>query len=262
MVRPVKIESVRPLVRYVDGEQAVVDTHITTLPLLPEGGPHRTADHPVVYVMAELDGSDGYHDEGCGRLILKQQGGRFEGGFRFGVEMPRRWWPAGMGEQPLYTLSVSLIVGDEVADERKVQLGLASVRRGRVLGDNLPPSLLVNGRICEVVEVVVVDRIDENHLLPANGESLLLVRDHFGNEKLYHAADLAGVLAVQAVPIDPAGDPSRQVSEQVARLAGHPSLAGYYVGHLGGLIESVADQLKALDPTRAVFTAFPLDGAA
>ena len=167
-----------------------------------------------------------------------------------------------MGEQPLYTLSVSLIVGDEVADERKVQLGLASIRRGRVLGENLPPSLLVNGRICEVVEVVVVDRIDENHLLPANGESLLLVRDHFGNEKLYHAADMAGVLAVQAVPIDPAGDPTQQVSEQVARLAGHPSLAGYYVGHLGGLIDTVADQLKALDPTRAVFTRFPLDGAA
>ena len=74
MVRPVKIESVRPLVRYVDNEQAVVDTHITTLPLLPEGGPHRTADHPVVYVMAELDGSDGYHDEGCGRLIPETTG--------------------------------------------------------------------------------------------------------------------------------------------------------------------------------------------
>lgn len=262
MVRPLKIDSVRPLVRYVDREQAVVDTHITTLPRLPGGGPHRTADHPVVYVMAELDGTDGYHDEGCSRLPLKHDNGRYSGSFRFGIDEPRRWWPAGMGEQPLYTLSVSLIVGDEVADEKKVKLGLASIRRGKVLGADLPPSLLVNGRICEVVEIVEVDQIDENNLLPATGESLLLVRDHFGNEKLYQAADMAGVLAVQAVPIDPTGDPSRQVSYQVDRLAGHPSLAGYYVGHLGDLTQSVTDQLRALDPTRAVFTGFPLDGAA
>jgi hypothetical protein len=262
MVRPLKIDSVRPLVRYVDQDQAVVDTHITTLPRLPEHGPHRTADHPVVYVMAELDGTDGYHDEGCSRLPLKDEGGRYSGSFRFGIDAPKRWWPAGMGDQPLYTLSISLIVGDEVADERKVKLGLASIRRGKVLGADLPPSLLVNGRICEVVEVVEVDQIDENNLLPATGESLLLVRDHFGNEKLYQAADMAGVLAVQAVPIDPTGNPFRQVSAQVDRLAGHPSLAGYYVGHLGDLSRSVAEQLRRLDPTRAVFTGFPLDGAA
>lgn len=262
MPRRIKIASIRPLVRYVDQDQAVVDTHITTLPVLPIDGSHRTADHPVVYVMAELEGPDGYHDEGCGRLLLKQTGDHYEGGFRFGIDQPSRWWPSGMGEQPLYTLSVSLIVGDDVADEQQAKIGLASIRRDNVLGRGLPPSLLVNGRICEVVEVVVVDQVDENQLLPANGESLLLVRDHFGEERLYQAADMAGVLAVQAVPIDPQADPIRQVHRQVDRLAGHPSLAGYYVGHLGGLRDSVADQLRLLDPTRAVFTAFPLDGAA
>ncbi|MEM9414132.1 MAG: hypothetical protein AAGA29_01480 [Planctomycetota bacterium] len=262
MVRPIKIASIRPLVRYVDHEQAVVDTHITTLPALPGDTTHRTADHPVVYVMAELEGADGFHDEGCGRLALKHEGDHYEGGFRFGIEQPRRWWPSGMGEQPLYTLSISLIVGDEVADRQDVQIGLASVRRDRVLGSDLPPSLLVNGQICEVVEVLVVDQIDENQLLPANGESLLLVRDHFGEERLYQAADMAGVLAVQAVPIDPLADPMAQVYRQVDRLAGHPSLAGYYVGHLGELSEPVAEKLRVLDPTRAVFTRFPLDGAA
>ncbi|XAL99627.1 hypothetical protein OT109_18865 [Phycisphaeraceae bacterium D3-23] len=262
MVRPIKIASIRPLVRYVDREQAVVDTRITTLPVLPTDTSHRTADHPVVYVMAELEGADGFHDEGCGRLALKREGDHYEGGFRFGIEQPRRWWPSGMGEQPLYTLSVSLIVGDEVADRQKVQIGLASIRRDRVLGRDLPPSLLVNGQICEVVEVLVVDQVDENQLLPANGESLLLVRDHFGEERLYQAADMAGVLAVQAVPIDPQADPMRQVHRQVDRLAGHPSLAGYYVGHLGELSGPIAQKLRVLDPTRAVFTSFPLDGAA
>jgi len=258
MVCPVKIDSIRPLVRYVDDGQAVVDAHIATLPALPRQRGHRMADQPAVYVMAEVDGADGFHDEGCGRLYLKPTDGRLEGGFRFGIEMPHRWWPAGMGEQPLYTLSIKIIVGDEVTDEKTVRLGLASIRRGKVLGEDLPASLLVNGRICEVLEVVTVDKIDENQLLPATGESLLLVRDHYGEDLLYAAADMAGVLAVQAVPIDPKGDPARQVREQVDRLTSHPSLAGYYVGHLGGLKDKVAQCLRVLDPTRLVFDRFPL----
>jgi len=259
MVRPVKIESVRPLVRYVDEHQAVIDAHVTTIPLLPEDDGHRTANHPTVYVMAEVDGAEGYHDEGCGRLAMHRRGGHFEGGFRFGIDEPARWWPAGMGEQPMYTMSVSLIVGDEVTDTRNVSVGLTSIRRRNVLGDGLPSSLLVNGRICEVVEVVTVDQIDEDNLLPANGESLLLVRDHFGADLLYQAADLAGVLAVQSVPIDPQGNPSKQVRDHVDRLTSHPSLAGYFVGHLGELKDHVSRRLRELDPTRPIFTRFPLE---
>jgi hypothetical protein len=258
MVCPVKIDSVRPLVRYVDDAQAVIDTHIRTHALLPSDATHRVADRPFAYVMAEIEDAEGFHDEGCGRLFLKTDGGLMEGGFRFGIDAPRRWWPAGLGDQPLYRLTVRIIVGDDVVDEATLTIGLASVRRGKVLGNDLPPSLLVNGKICEVVEVLPVDRIDEDQLLPANGESLLLIRDHYGAELLYQAADMAGVMAVQAVPIDPAGDPSSQVREQVGRLTAHPSLAGYYIGHLGELKGEVSACLKTLDPTRTIFDRFPL----
>ena len=262
MVCPVKINSVRPLVRYVDDRQAVIDTHIITRAMLPSDESHRTADKPIAYVMAEITGADGFHDEGCGRLLLKPCGSQMQGGFRFGIDQPQRWWPAGLGDQPRYELTIRIIVGDEVTDEAKLKLGLASVRRGRVLGEHLPPSLLVNGRICEIVEVLTVDRMDENQLLPANGESLLLVRDHYGADLLYEAADLAGIMAVQAVPIDPKGDPTVQVREHVNRLTAHPSLAGYYIGHLGEIKPQVAECLKQLDPTRTVFDSFPLLGEA
>lgn len=258
MVCPIKIDSVRPLVRYVDERQAVVDTHLVTHAVLPDDAGHRVADMPKAYVMAELDGVDGFHDEGCGRLLLKSNGTRLEGGFRFGIDEPDRWWPAGLGDQPLYRLTVRVIVGDEVTDEARCTIGLASVRRRRVLGQDLPPSLLVNGRICEVAEVLTVDRANENQLLPANGESLLLVRDHYGAELLYQAADMAGIMAVQALPIDAYGDPAGQAREHVDRLAAHPSLAGYYIGHLGEIKAEVAACLQRLDPTRAVFDRFPL----
>jgi len=258
MVSPIKINSVRPLVRYVDDHQAVIDTRIITHAALPCDDHHRTADAPIAYVMAEIDGADGFHDEGCGRLLLKPCGSQMEGGFRFGIDEPQRWWPAGLGGQPMYDLTIRIIVGDDVTDETKLKIGLASVRRGKVLGVGLPPSLLVNGRICEVVEVLTVDRIDENQLLPANGESLLLVRDHYGAELLYQAADMAGILAIQAVPIDPKGDPTTQVREQVDRLTAHPSLAGYYTGHLGEIKDTVDACLRQLDPTRAIFDRFPL----
>ena len=108
----------------------------------------------------------------------------------------------------------------------------------------------------------MVDKIDEHSLLPATGDSLLLVRDHFGAEVLYEAADRAGILLVQCVPIDAEGKLELSVAEQVDRLASHPSLAGYFVGHLGKLTGKVAEALKLLDPTRSVFLNFPLTEAA
>jgi hypothetical protein len=108
----------------------------------------------------------------------------------------------------------------------------------------------------------MIDHADAASLLPATGESLLLVRDHYGEQTLYDAADRAGILLVQSVPIDSEGTPSLAVREQLDRLCSHPCLAGYYVGHLGPLAERVEHTLRQMDPTRAIFRRFPLDHAA
>ncbi len=256
MIRPLRIRSVRPLVRYVDREQAVIDTHICTLPVLTDGEAAPPADR-VVHVALSIDGADGFHDEGSTAVQLTQH----RGSVRFDLVEPERWWPAGMGNQSLYRLHVE--VTDETGQaESDVTFGLTSVRRDRVLGEAFDPSLLVNGEICDIGSVVVVDKTDENQLLPATGDSLLLVRDHFGTDTLYEAADRAGILMVQCVPIDGEAHVEDAVADEVDRLASHPSLAGYFVGHLGELSDRVAKALKKLDPTRAVFNAFPLTEAA
>lgn len=47
---------------------------------------------------------------------------------RLVVENPRLWWPAGMGEQPLYDLHLSLQIGDRQIDEWRQRLGLRDLR--------------------------------------------------------------------------------------------------------------------------------------
>ncbi len=258
MVCPVRLDSVRPLVRYVDEDVAVIDTHFSVRrAVLADDTGLDDDPNPSVTVHVEVHGDRGFFDEGDTEMRLKPD----RGSVRFEVCAPRRWWPAGMGEQALYTLKLALLHDGDMTDEREVTFGLSSVRRDHALGEEFAPVLLVNGRICEVRDVLVVDKADAAALLPATGESLLLVRDHFGDQTLYDAADRAGILLVQAVPIAH-GEPGLAVRQQVDRLASHPSLAGYFVGHLGGLSDRVAAVVRELDPTRAVFRRFPIDPAA
>ncbi len=259
-----KLSSIRPLVRYVDADQAIIDTHFHTAGLIPKATAGFTGEADVHIT---LEGLDGFHDEGQTRTPVRDG----EGSVRFEVVCPQRWWPAGMGDQPLYTLTLSLIDGNSIVDQRTATVGLTSVRQDKDT-PNAPgaapgaahgpiPGFLVNGRHCEIHNIIMVDRVDEHTLLPATGDSLLMVRDHYGPELLYEAADRAGVLLIQSVPISAQGKPSEEVAREVDRLAAHPCLAGWFVGHLGDVREKVSNRIKALDPTHTVFERFPEPGS-
>ena len=243
----------------MDKDQAVLDTHIVTTPILPNGN---CREDPVVDVLLEITGSDGFYDESQSRLELKDG----MGDIRFDVVCPQRWWPAGMGEQHLYELAVSLMLNDDLVDWKRFTLGFTSVRPETKSqsgnGHGQETILLVNGEVCEIQSVVIVDQINEKQLLPATGDSLMLVRDHYGPDVLYQAADRAGILMVQCVPIHPDGTPEVDVEAQIDRLASHPSLAGWYVGHLGRISDHLASRIRKLDPTHAVFRDFEIAPAA
>lgn len=249
---------VRPLVRYVDDHQAVIDTRFTvTMP------PDRDLPKRMTLPLhVSFDGADGFHDEGTVIVPLSLRRGELTGAFRFEVAEPERWWPAGMGDQPLYHMTLRLDEHGIPGELYEIDLGMTSVRREPVLGSQFGQQLLVNGQICAVNEVIVIDKADEATLLPANGETVMLVRDHYGADLLYDAADKAGILLVQAVPLDAEGRPEQGVLDNIHRLTCHPSLAGYYVGHMGELTEDLDSRLKTLDPTRSVFRHFPLNEAA
>jgi len=249
--RKLAIKSVRPLVRYVDEGQAVIDVHVNlassgqreqTKPKVPER-------HPIEVVIRMTDVQGNVHDH---RTTLQPYGRA--GVVRFEMGTPRRWWPAGMGEQALYDLTILVIEQDRAIDTWQQTIGLTSVRPADA-DDHL--ELLVNGHERSIVNLVEVHPHDEHNVLPAGGDCLLVVRGHFGPDVLYSAADRAGVLVLQAVPLTKLNDPDPQVRREVDRLASHPCLAGWYVDHAGEMADHIADRLHRLDPTRCVFRQVP-----
>ncbi|MEX0744379.1 MAG: hypothetical protein WD118_02150 [Phycisphaeraceae bacterium] len=248
-----RFDSIRPLVRYVDDEQAVVDLQFLAAARFPHDA--RPWLNRQVEVAVEIHGTDGFQDE-TRQAVQLDEG---LGSVRMELVHPQRWWPAGMGEQALYELVLTLVAEGRPIDRRSVTLGLTSVRQDPDTAGEPEPRLLVNGQVCAIRSVLMVDRVDENQLLPAGGDSLLLVRDHYGPDLLYQAADRAGVLLVQCVPVHPSGRPEVDVAAQVERLGTHPSLAGWFVGHLGQLSDEMARCIQGLDPTRSVFRQFPMD---
>ncbi len=245
--------TLRPLVRYVDEDQAVIELRIA-LPRRSSLQPH---ERPLpAEVLIEITGPDGFNDEQ--RMTLHPEKGPVQ--VRFQVVYPRGWWPAGMGEQALYTLTTTLLIDNAVTETRTSTVGLTSVRRAPDLRwrGELPHEFLVNGEVCPIRSILPVDLIDERRLLPVAGHSLLIVRGHYGPDVLYESADRTGLLLIQAVPIDPDDEPETDVAAEVDRLSAHPSLAGWFVGHLGAMRRCrVASGSASCDPSRNVFLDIP-----
>lgn len=242
-----RFEAVRPLVRYVDADQAVIEVPFTLSPALP---PTEAREPTRLTVLVQISGEEGFNDELLCELPAVADAAPAAPP-RLTVVNPDRWWPAGLGEQPLYRMQLTLLADGEVADVWSASFGLTSIRANPRRGREI---LLVNGQEHAIRGVVVIDRIDERRLLPAAGDSVLLVRDHYGTDLLYQAADRAGILMIQCVPIHAQAVPQADVLAQVQRLVHHPCLAGWFVGHLGPLADDVARAIRRLDPTRAVFS--------
>lgn len=253
---PPRLASIRPLVRYVDESQAVIDLAIEMVPPLPLPAAVRSASCPEqIQVVFEIEGPDGAIDEQTSRVEVRN----YRATARVQVVEPIRWWPAGMGGQGLYRIR-SHVLSDrgEVIDSRMVTLGFTSIRRATDEDGSLRQvQFLVNGQECPIEAVVPIDEVHERRLLPIGGHSLLLVRGHYGPDVLYEAADRAGIMLIQCVPLDPHGTPEADVPGEVDRLAAHPSLAGWFIGHLGVVTDRIERKLRELDPTRGIFRDVP-----
>jgi beta-mannosidase len=166
------------------------------------------------------------------------------------VLRPHRWWPNGLGEQPLYVVETELRSGDRLLDRRREVLGLRTLalqREKDAWGESFV--FVVNGvpLFAKGANVVPLDArspfVPEEDLdrlvrsAAAAGMNVLRVwgGGGYGDDRFYALCDRCGILVWQDFPfacmLYPLDEPEfleevrAEVSENVRRLRHHPSLA-------------------------------------
>ena len=167
---------------------------------------------------------------------------------RMEIPDPQRWWPRGLGEQPLHELRVSLRAGDEFLDEAERTIGLRSVsldvgdasdegcftlvvngERVFCKGANwIPEGLFPGTAPADVVERRVVQAFDAGmNMLRVWGGGL------YEQPAFYETCDRLGIMVWQdfmfACATYPEDEPfprlvEHEAAAQLTRLAHHPSI--------------------------------------
>jgi beta-mannosidase len=231
--------------------------------------PEASAERATLELVATLDAVDGsiaqidtrvFPELGGGAAVaeasseqrLAQGANRVR--WRVLVEGPELWWPRALGTQPLHRVEITITVDGEPSDARQVTTGfrqismrnfVANVNGERMFlkGANLGPTRRAPGEATPGELAADVGWATEA------GLDLLRVHAHVARHEFYDAADRAGMLLWQDLPLQWAYKGVRKQAVRQARaavnlLAQHPSVA-LWCGHN----EPFALQASAADPT-------------
>jgi beta-mannosidase len=148
---------------------------------------------------------------------------------------PQLWWPRALGEQPLTSVTVEVLVDGELSDQRQRRTGLrvvawndwsCSVNGERLFlkGANLLPARAALGEVTPELA-----RRDVELAVEA-GLDALRVHGHIATRHTYEAADELGVLLLQDFPLQwgyarsVRGQAVKQATAAVDLLGHHPSI--------------------------------------
>ncbi len=157
------------------------------------------------------------------------------------IPEPKLWWPHALGDQPCHDLSVEVIVDGIPSHQLTRNIGLRSLawkhmvlkvngERLFLKGTSLAPTSMALGEAS-------ADAIAHDvHLAKEAGLDLLRVHGHISRPELYEAADQAGMLIWQDLPLHRGyargirHQATRQAIAAVDQLGHHPSIA-LWCGH-------------------------------
>lgn len=157
------------------------------------------------------------------------------------VEDPPLWWPHSLGDQPLVDAAVTVDFEGERSDEMTRRTGIREVRMRDFVFSVNRERLFLKGTNqgpvrMELGEASAAEFERDIDLARTTGLDLIRVHGHVSRPELYDAADQAGMLLWQDLPLQwgyargVRREAVRQVREAVDLLAHHPSLA-IWCGH-------------------------------
>jgi beta-mannosidase len=182
--------------------------------------------------------------------------------FTVTVPDPPLWWPRSLGDQPLHELVIEVKLEDgRASDRRERRVGLRSIalddwvlsvngERLFVKGSNHGPTRLA-------LADATPDEVRRDVALAQDANlDMLRVHAHVARPELYEAADEAGLLLWQDMPLQWGysrairNEARRQARELVDKLGHHPSIV-VWCGHNEPLAldiepDAVADPVKRL----------------
>ncbi|MEQ8841969.1 MAG: hypothetical protein RIB98_13390 [Acidimicrobiales bacterium] len=152
------------------------------------------------------------------------------------VPAPALWWPHSLGDQPLHDLRCDVVAYGEIMDSREVRLGFRSVAmKNWVLRVNGEPMFLKGAGMLPTTprpgDATPQQVTGDVGAAVEAGLDLLRVIAHIARPELYAAADEAGLLIWQELPLRGVmargvrGQAVRQAREAVDLLGHHPSVA-------------------------------------
>lgn len=216
---PVRIDRLRVLCRDADESRA----HLLLTAKLDSDAPR-----PVT-LRTLVDG------EPVAELDRRLATGLNEVAWNVDIGEPALWWPRGLGEQAMTTVSVEVWIDGVRSDRRKRRTGLRTVawndwkcsvngERLFLKGANLLPTRAALAHATRAEQDAIVSRAVEA------GLDCLRVHGHVAPRALYDAADRAGLLLLQDFPLQWAyarsvrGAAVAQAGAAVDALGHHPSI--------------------------------------
>jgi beta-mannosidase len=228
---PVRIDSLKVLCPEAGAERAVLD--LEAVLDSPRPGPVRLATR----IEPEAGGPsvDDEQDQmlSAGTNVVR---------WRMAVDRPQLWWPRALGSQPLYRVEVTVgpSGGGPAGDRRSVVTGLRQIRVRNFIATVNGERLYLKGANCgptrrDPASATPAEVAADVELAAGAGLDLLRVHAHIARPELYEAADRAGMLIWQDLPLQWGyGNVRRQAVQQARRavdlLGHHPSIA-LWCGH-------------------------------
>ena len=199
------------------------------------------AEGTDVRIDTSIVGPDGSAAAGGGeRHTLASGENRLE--WSIPIDNPDLWWPAALGEQPLYEVAVAVRLPDgEISDRRHWRTGLRQVSVDnfiwRINGQRLFTKGIVYGPTDRFLNSTSVAALAKDVASVRDaGLDLIRVYGHVARPELYDEADRQGMLIWQDLPmIGGYSSKVRAAARAMARAAvdqlGHHPSVGLWCGH-------------------------------